>query len=504
MLLKLIIGLSIATLLFGSIIVLWFIYKSHFKNRRQILKDLGLLKSKSGNAAAPFYKWGWRKQEEERVWAERIVKNAFENAGIWLSLEDLKFFENVCTQHQDGTPIKDEIILKRIDTIIDRSEMLAKWLSGYIKKTIQAILNTSIDKATEKLRESGIKTDPEKVLLRYGNMQLRKQLGQAGADILGLNAKGFRIEDEKKEHTFLLRGFEGWKHWVTLYTQELKKQLTSGFTSSSNQALINSMRGSVIQGLFNDYEEDINESISFRETLMQEVASKNLHIPPEKIRDIEMIFYTWQFDINTPFNLIDHKQARQLLVRRDLTPRFRERIINSIESDILSLQNLIQSFPRRVIFFGKNANARHFASQQYLLHLEMLLRFMGSPANDDTNPPGLIRIIEKDILNALEQHTSLAEAINKQKKFNIFERGIDEREADFRGWIIDMPVEDATLHQFEDLNTGEYKHYTRFQCDSAENIDFESNTFNANKQRIIFLDMVIDTLLSTPPIGVPA
>ncbi|HQH73609.1 MAG TPA: hypothetical protein PK360_16155, partial [bacterium] len=47
-----------------------------------LVTDLGLHSPWWGNKTTAFYRWTWRKTNRERIWAERIVKEAFHRAKV--------------------------------------------------------------------------------------------------------------------------------------------------------------------------------------------------------------------------------------------------------------------------------------------------------------------------------------------------------------------------------------------------------------------------------------
>ncbi|MEW6235261.1 MAG: hypothetical protein AB1656_07730 [Candidatus Omnitrophota bacterium] len=499
---KIFVVLPILILLLCLLFLLRWI-RSAAKTKTDLLADLGLARKMTGTSNAPFYKWGWRKTSDERVWAERIIKMAFQKAGIWLSHDDLTYFETVCNHQQEGKTIKNESIINKIDSIVKRTETISAWIASYVKKGLQEIFNTPEDKAAVLLAESGKKTEQDKVLLRFGTMQLRKMLSAPGIHILGFGSRGYRMEDSKSAQVFFLGGFEGWDQWIQIFTQEVKKQLTGGGFPPASQPLVNALRGSVIQGLFDDYLDDVKESRKFREIMEQEIANRELSLTFDNITHLELVLYNWQFSNNGDFSIVDHKNLRSFISRRDLNPHFRERIIKRIRTDFHSLLQVATSFPRNVIFYGDNEKARNYATAQYLMHLEIMSRCLGPPTKTETSGPSHITLTAIEVGEAMQLDKSLSELIEKQKKFSIFEREVNENEAANRGWVLNLPVGEGMIGNLKELNQDEYQFYARFDCDKAGDIDFETNTYNAAKQRQLFLNMIMDSFYSSPPLEGP-
>ncbi len=475
----------------------WINIRTNIQQKNQLLVDLGLLQTAVSKNNAPFYKWGWRKNSEERVWAERIVRSAFKKAGIWLSVDDLNYFEGLCNQSQAGKKINRENAIKRVEDIRKRTEIFTDWVSRYVKNILDDILKTTEAGALQHLKESGIQCEPNRALLRYSNMILRKKLAQAGNFILGRSGDGMKLEDKENQQVYVLSGFEGWEHWVNLYTQEIRKQLNS---RAANNKLASVLKNSLIQGLFQDYEEDIKDYRKFLDKMVNKDANHGFAYPREKVEELENILYHWQFSDGISFNIVDHKNIRALLTRADLIPQFRERIARGITPQVHSLKPLIQSYPRHILFYGKHEKPRRFTSLQYLLHMELLTRNLGSPAGEETKPPILLTLIDAEVKEAYDHETPVTDLIEKQKKFSIFERDIDPGSAEKQGWIINLSAGDAMVHDFSELNDPPYNQYSRFCTDTGMGIDYESLSHNAVQQRNAFLAMMFDSLTSLPPI----
>ncbi len=497
---------------------------STYKKQNQLLVDLGLIEKWTGENTNPFYKWGWRKTTGERVWAERIVREAFKKAKVWLTPDDLLFFENQCKQHESGQKVPLEKLKGHIDNIIHRTDALNSTIQKLVSKIIHDTLSVSISEAESILREQGINVEKEKVRHRFGTWQIRRVLSNVGEQILSANSKGFRMEDPNSQYIFHIHGFEGWRQFVSSYKSALESQLSRGGISHGNPVL-HSIRSSVREGLLKDYEDDIRESQHFREVLEEEINRKEIQLSSDHIDELETTFYTWQFTKGVNFNLVDHKNARELLVGARVCPHFREMIIQQLNPDFRSLHEFINLFPRHVIFHGGDKSARAFASDQYLKHIEELLSVFASPTGKDPITPALLTVkteeIEKQMEAAMDHSTLpailqkkqhrefppdgnyITQILMRKKKESMRDRFLSETDAEEKGWIINLaPMDNEYSNEFAELDDQPYRTYVRFPCDEYKGIDYTSHSFHAKQQRILFLNQILDTLTQMPPIGV--
>ncbi|MBD3267018.1 hypothetical protein GF373_10150 [bacterium] len=480
--------------------------------------ELGLAEKWSGEETTPFYKWGWKKTSGERIWGERIVKQAFQKADIWLAPEDLEYFETVCNDYANGKSLSQDKIRTKISSVVKRSQVITQWVADVIREVLNHVGKTSPEEAEVSLKESGIRVDSAKALARYGTVQLRRKLAHIGAQILGINTKGLKLEDPTSQQTFMIQGFEGWQQWVKVYKQEAVRQLTNT-SFSGNEPLFKALRNSITAGLFNDFEEDIRTSLKFRNTLHFDIDKKDISLPPEKVEQLEMIFYTWQFKDGIPFNHINHKRLRDLLIRRDISAHFRELLIRKIRPQFESIKQMLASFPRHIIFLGGNAKARRFAAEQYIYHYQQMLDVLASVGNMSPDPPGLLSIPQEEIVEAQETHIDrVAELtskvdnaagnmykknyitllIEKHKKALLGRQEKDPQEQEQLGYIIDLGLKDLNPSEFSELESKPLKQYLRFSCDGQEGTDFESNSHHAKQQRILFFNRVLDTVTGLP------
>src|SRR3972149_4850806 len=116
----------------GGAVLLIQVLGAH-KKQSQILIDLGLERNFSGEEKAVFYKWGWRKIPAERIWGERIVTEAFRKANVWISLDDLKYFEKICHLHEKGKWIDVENVKSRVKSIVSRMDALRLTVASRVR-----------------------------------------------------------------------------------------------------------------------------------------------------------------------------------------------------------------------------------------------------------------------------------------------------------------------------------------------------------------------------------
>ncbi len=510
--------LSILLCFGGSAIALYIFFANGHQSYRQILIDLGLQPGVGGKVQAPFYKWGWRKQSAERVWAENIVKEAFRKAKIWLSAEDLKFFEAACKLHAQGKKPNDEKIIQRVKSITDRMDALRMTVANQVREVMQRIQNTTLTDAKTALEGKGIHVDEHLVMSRYGTYHIRQKLASLGSDVLGYEAKGFSIQNEKGGILHKMLGMASWKTLLNMYVDETQKQvgkLTRGMKSNT----FLSIERQLTEGVLNDYEDDVILYQKFIDMLEKEMQEKTLECEIEEIERIESIFYKWQFTEGVPMNLVDHKRIRKLLCNKELAGRFREIIIDSIKPDFKTAMQLLKVFPRSVIFHGKNKDARAFASEIYQVHFRRMLEAFAPLFGVDHEEPALVQVSLSDFNNVMKEETAkskelvkysnikgikqsdesfdvgkLTKLLDYQKRILNKERNLTEDTAEKKGWIVNIPISDNHPEAFKLFEVMPYKIYNRFNCDSAGTVDFQSRNFQARKQREIFFNLILDML----------
>ncbi|RJP23193.1 MAG: hypothetical protein C4527_20745 [Candidatus Omnitrophota bacterium] len=514
---------SMAVLILGGILLCSWAMNT-YKKRNQLLVDLGLVQNWMGEESNPFYKWGWRKATGERVWAERIVREAFAKAKIWMIPADLLFFEDQCKQFETRQKIDLEKLQNYVETMIHRTEAMNNTIQKLVSKIIHQTLSISVTEAENILREQGILVEKEKVRHRFGTWEMRRMAADIGKQILSAESAGFRMEDTTGHFLFTIKGYEGWQQFVKSYKEALDAQLSRG-SLPNYQSTLRSLRASVREGLLKDFEDDIRESRNFRSAIEEEIHRKEIALTREQVDDIETVFYTWQFSNEVRFNLIDHRKARELLGGKKVCTHFREMIFTNLSPDFQSLKTFLDLFPRRVIFYGGDSYSRAFASDQYLRHVEELLLVFSTPVGEDPIPPALLSITREEIEHAREAGSInpalplvlqkkrrqefgageryISTSIEKKKQESLRDRYLNAVDGEEKGWIINLALDENSYpDEYAELEVKPYRSYVRFPCDEYGSIDYMSQSFHAKQQRTLFVNQILDTLTHMPPIGV--
>ncbi len=173
-------------------IVIW--ASSGQGGEKRLLHNLGLARTWSKDKSTAFYNWGWRKQSGERVWGERIVKESFRKANVWLSPEDLDYFQEICEARAQGQQVNHDKIVSRVETIIKREESLENSITKIINKILSQVSTITELEASKILQESGIKlSGKDRIIQRYGSNELRRIIADAAYQILSSESKGFEF-----------------------------------------------------------------------------------------------------------------------------------------------------------------------------------------------------------------------------------------------------------------------------------------------------------------------
>ncbi len=515
--------------LFGLVFValigsgVYFYAKKFLKSNDELLADLGLLHDKANADTAPFYKWGWQKAMDERVWGERIVRKAFEKSQVWLSPDDLLYFKSICDQYAGGKTVKEEEIHNRIGKILARKGTLTNCATKHIQKIVKGLLSISDAEALKILRGLGLKSEESNARRKLGIVQLRKMLNTVGEQILSLNAKGFDIKDDNDETLFTLHGFDGWSHWLRACKEEMNRISKMRSATPVEHNLLLYLEKNASANVLKEFEQDLKSSKEFMTAMEAILEQKEIKIEHNQIVRLEKILYQWHFTNGIPFTFEDHFLFRDLLKMQSIASRFREIIITSIRPSFSSYQSLLKIFPKRVIFYGSNAYARAYASQRYLAHFEILLKAYHPSKGKSRNPPAILFVTESDIERVRNRQSEviveesslegsngekssgdyLSNLIEEQKRYSISERGINDRVADSAGWIIDMGVSDFTIQEYAYLDSGPCRDFIRISCEEYKDVDFQSNGNFANKQKTEFFNYVLDLLTQTPALSKP-
>ncbi|MDP8244350.1 MAG: hypothetical protein P9L94_09740 [Candidatus Hinthialibacter antarcticus] len=484
-----------------------------------ILVDLGLAKSWSKEQESPFYKWGWRKSANDRVWGERIVKQAFERQGVWLNSDDLRFFEDLCNRHATGEKVDENGIRKQIQNIIDRRGRMANCATIIIKKMLSEIANTSESQARKVMSDFGVRINPGNTLGQYGTFRFRQLMTNVGKTILASGSGGFPVKNEQNETLYTLQGLEGWRHWVFACRDEFKKYSPSG--SGEVKKSLQALKSRALNTILQEAMEDLQGASEFIAKLENEVYKNGLQYDAQKIEILVSYFYGWQFADGIAFNRTDHRKIREFLLRNEISPVFRSRVLAKINSGYESLRIVLNQFPKRVIFYGTHAQARHYVCQNYLAHLVELFSAVSSIMGRGYMPPSHLLVKGDDVKAArqyweqmkgrseLERQSDrntdihyrrdyIPEMIEKQKEFSLFERDIDDENGETYGYLIDMGVDELTVAESAHLDKGVFRRYLRILCNPNDSVDFEGDSDKAKNSRKDFFSTILLSIEDNP------
>lgn len=499
--------------------IIW-LFSGSANNDKKLLNNLGLVRSWSKDKSTAFYNWGWRKQSGERVWGERVVKEAFRKANIWLSPEDLIYFEDLCNSRQQGQTINHDKVVKKVESIIRREESLENKLTKMVNSILSRVTTVTEQEATKVLAESGVNlSGKERVIQRFGSNELRKVVSDAGYQILSGDAKGFEFSGGSGGRVYTMSGMEGWERWFKLYKEICIKLMSSKKYkphSSTMRALIASIRG----GLFKDFENDIGNHRHFISSIAREIENKKIAFTLESIYKIEEILYTWHFSPGVTFGGVDHIQLRDLLIRKDLLPMFREFILKNINSTLQSFCRIINYLPLNVIFYGENGYASAYAAEQYSLHLDKFIPVISKLGGKATSAPILIAVSIKDIENSKageevvkpweRDHNRKSEgddelpdssnlpinrAIDNIMNTACRKAQVERDSADERGWIIILPIDESARGEFSALDAGPFQLFKRISCETSEPIDFMNNAPGPKQMRLHFFNKIMEGII---------
>lgn len=472
---------------------------------RTILSDIGLKGAWSEEGKTPFYKWGWRDKQQNRISADRIVKQAFLKVGVWLEREDLIFFEDQCKQFAMLKEIDEAPIHQRILEIIQRSERIRIWVADQVKTAIQSIQILKPQEARDHLHQYQIEVDLDQAPERLAVYEIQRLMYRFGSKILTPNAKGLTVHDPISSQAFLLEKMDSWRHLVRICREEILEFL-SGRHFLIQPAIGRALRLSVESGVFREIETDIDRHFSFLRRINDQFYNKEIRVSPERAKTIDSILYQWKFDEGTHFNQNDQNCIRNTLSRLDLASRFRELLFERFDESFSSLFKIVNLFPRDVIFYGGQNAARSFAVDQYSRHFLVLLEAFAGPSGRDISPPTIIWInneqIDKMRQGPKRGSTSITldQLLSDRQRISRLEQCVTDEIAANRGWIINLSSDDLSEQDIETLSHGEFGRYVRFDCEMANNVDFFTNTYNAKKSRIQFFNLIVDALAGIPSI----
>ncbi len=495
------------------------LYLANSKNKESILmQDLGLIHSWTGQSVSPFYKWGWKKVRGDRVWAERIVREAFSNAEYWLAPEDLQYLKLVCDLNEKGEPVNHEEVIERVRAIVYRNELMGNILASFVRDLLQNITNTPEEDAKKILEEAGINLlGVERILHRYGQRELRLAVSEAGREILCLGGEGFTVKDPEKEMEFPLRGIEAWSRWMLLFKEALLFELSTA-KNPSDAYLYRLISASVKKGLLNDFEEDIKEEQEFNAAMRAEITKGALTASLEDLDTLQGILYMWQFNDEIPFSHLDHKRFRTFFSHKELAPVLREVVIRSIEPDFASLKKIVSLLPRNLILYGNDGYARAYIGEQYTNNLNKLMMTIGIHTDQKPHGPAFLNISNAEIK---KMRSALYLQLKKEEKEQEFsknktkaaaqkiitpliedsqtrsrrKRNIEKKMANELGWIVGLPLDDSNWIEMKEMDLKPFCYYKRLLCDDFGECDFMSNHPNAREQRVQYFNKVLISIM---------
>ncbi|MGI6458105.1 MAG: hypothetical protein ACOX5R_21140 [bacterium] len=483
----------------------------------RLLQELGLSDRLRSGETVPFYKWKWKQNESERVWAERIVCHAFEHADVWLAPEDLRYFESCCRNFAAGVSLDEEQIKSYTLGIFNRTQSIKQTTMKQAEEILQRVTSLSEAEAEALLQQKGYKTESNPLVL-YTKIEIRRTLRDIGLQVLGYHSTGVEIRNAEGDPVYSIFGQKGWRYWLALFRVSCFEAFSRSYPSPWGAAF--STVSSSIPSLFQDFEADVVESVRFHDALQQEIGAKELELTLDEIEHKEQILYSWMFQNPRQFGMTNLKNLRTLLSQKNLSPHFRQILLRMIQSDISCLRKIVDLLPRRVIFYGDNAPVRTFASDMYLHHLEHLYLNLPESVKFNRQPPIMLILPESKIHQYLktikEQQASLPAVTEEllshlslesfqfnllnlldfEKQKILLSRTLDTLAAEQTGWIINLGSAVLTPDDLAQLEQKQYRYYARFNCDTLGTIDLKSNTPGARQQRVEFFNTILDTLLN--------
>lgn len=486
----------------------------------QVLTDLGLSHGLASPLKSPFYKWGWRKTTDDRVWGERIVREAFEKHNIGLSQQDLDFFSQVCSRYANGDSIDKASIVSHVEKILARSSSISNFASGFIVPILERSLRASPAQAQKLLEREKVQSSPANAPDRLAVRQITKMLKSHGLRILSTQSMGLEVKSESGDFLMSLAGFDSWEFWLKSCRDSLEQCLSNrSLIKSNSQAKF--LRSQISNGIIQNYINQLKKTRHFIKTIEKLLTQESIPRSRSDIENLERIFYTWHFSEGIRFSLQDHASLQDLIALPELPSRFRQALFDYINSSFESLHALLLHFPRHVIFMGSNPETRSYAAQQYLVHLSKLSKTISDVIGRKLRIPLFLRILETDVQKARnpdpleykasllppkeESHNNEEEIsgntghmpllLDSQKRMIIFERNMDPSSAEKMGWIIELPIEDLTPKEYAQLDLGDYLRYKRINCSQFDGFEQNDEGKSGQFKREKFLNQIFDKLL---------
>jgi len=479
-----------------------------------ICSALGLQAFQKDANSTPFYKWSWDRDSDDQISAQHIIQKSFHDSQVWLDDSDLTFFQTQCNSHQPGSKIDEAAIHQRVSQIVERTDLLHQKIAQKTEDVIKSVQSLSETEAREQLRLSGIHADSGKAMQQHCSLELKKLLYRLGLKVMGHKGRGITIHDPNFKQVFQMRGLDIWEQCLNGIKNELNRWLISR-KNTTHPSIIRSLKATMKRGIVKDIEEDISFSRTFREDIQDSINKELLNLTPSQIYEYEQIMYSWKFSKKINFKQADHNSIRNLLSNNQYPACFRQIVINSINSNHESLSILIDSFPRKVIFYGSQNKARTYAMDQYSSILQALINALSNTCERMQVMPLLIEIPDDEIEqircrddDAPENELSvpigkqpkkiptLDKLISKHQRLALIERKMKKEDGDELGWIINLPIPDMDPVEFEDLQNDYFKEFIRFFCDTSSKSDFDNQSEDSMRKRIKFFNRVLESIMN--------
>ncbi len=485
-----------------------------------VLRELGMETGWSHKDTTPFYKWSWEQAGNERVSAEKIVRQAFQNARIWLDSSDLVFFKEQCDRQISGAKIDDATIVQRIGEIVGRTELLYQSLGELLDAALIPVFNATDMEARERIRQAGLSIDSGNPISKYGALELRRLLNRIGSQVLDLDGRGIPLSDPRAGRVFHLRGLDVWEHCLAAIRAGITRMINNR-KYSANPNTLRFLKSTLDRGPLRELELDLHASRSFLLTMKETIDSGRLGLTLEQIERFDRILYGWKFRHSSSFKQADHNQMRELLSNNDLDSFFREFVLRTLDSRIESLDALATRFPQRVIFYGRQAAARSYAQDRYSEHLNALLSALPGAIDTPSDLPALLHIPFEEIqrIRILKEEAkrstpfspfatrredaaipTLDQVVGKFQRLFALEQQMPPEKVECRGWLIDLPLPEMEPEEFQDADPRFLEEYVRFFCDTSSNKDFESNNEASRRKQTQFFRRMIETLTGRPSV----
>jgi hypothetical protein len=470
-----------------------------FSKLKIVLKDLGI----NDEESTPFYKWGWHAEKKDRISAERLVRKVFRTNGLWLNKEDLLFFEKLCDNQSDSNEGHNEAITERINTIIKQTEHIQKWVNEQINSTIRFIVKTTPQEALNFLQKTKIITDSDKSLSQFSKFEFTRMLYRIGSKVIGESNEGLQVIIGQDGPVYQLKGIETWEQLLTIFQSE-SNRLISQWKRLAPAQVYRPLNRLIETELLPKLIRDVDYAKTFYRRMTETSLRLKMNLSKQSIQQFDSILYTWRFQSESEFTHKTHNRFREMLLREDLAPRFREILIQSTKNSTTTPAQIIKLFPKDVIVYGENESARHYLCDQYLKHYMALLEAF-IDYTIVTDPPIILAIPEGDIIALKRQilqsknTVNLSVLIEKRQKVFCAREDLDDDFATKRGWIINLPLYDISEKEEQALKEGSLNYYVHFNCDVCEEADFTNVAHHAKQSRYHFLHLAFDSLLQFQP-----